>query len=177
MNYRSGAPYSYQDWLRDIRVELDIPPGGSEAYLRDKAKYDKIRTKKVNKKVVIGAADTFRAAAVDQIKIWGERVGVQIIEQGMNADPAAVAYDTLKSAIAQNADVVIIDTAGRLHNKVNLMNELNKIKRVMQKKVLNELSKQILAGMVAKDAQIVLDVFNKEFVFRNPIETDLKKLD
>jgi len=89
--------------------------------------------KKVNKKVVIGAADTFRAAAVDQIKIWGERVGVQIIEQGMNADPAAVAYDTLKSAIAQNADVVIIDTAGRLHNKVNLMNELNKIKRVMQK--------------------------------------------
>lgn len=93
--------------------------------------------KSKGKKVVIGAADTFRAAAVDQIKIWGERVGVQIIEQGMNADPAAVAYDTLKSAIAQNADLVIIDTAGRLHNKVNLMNELSKIKRVMQKLLPN----------------------------------------
>jgi fused signal recognition particle receptor len=93
--------------------------------------------KSKGKKVVIGAADTFRAAAVDQIKIWGERVGVQIIEQGMNADPAAVAYDTLKSAITQNADLVIIDTAGRLHNKVNLMNELSKIKRVMQKLLPN----------------------------------------
>lgn len=93
--------------------------------------------KSKGKKVVIGAADTFRAAAVDQIKIWGERVGVQIIEQGMNADPAAVAFDTLKSAIAQQADLVIIDTAGRLHNKVNLMNELSKIKRVMQKLIPN----------------------------------------
>ncbi|KAA3651599.1 MAG: signal recognition particle-docking protein FtsY [Bacteroidetes bacterium] len=89
--------------------------------------------KKVGKKVVLGASDTFRAAAVDQLIIWAERVGVQIVNQGMNADPASVAYDTLQSAVSQNADVVIIDTAGRLHNKVNLMNELNKIKRVMQK--------------------------------------------
>lgn len=85
------------------------------------------------KKVVLGAADTFRAAAVDQLIIWSERVGVPIVQQGMGADPASVAFDTLQSAKAQNADVVIIDTAGRLHNKVNLMNELSKIKRVMEK--------------------------------------------
>ncbi len=85
------------------------------------------------KKVVLGAADTFRAAAVDQLKIWAQRTGVNIVEQGMNADPASVAFDTLESAKAQGADIVIIDTAGRLHNKINLMNELTKIKRVMQK--------------------------------------------
>ena len=84
-------------------------------------------------KVVLGAADTFRAAAVDQLDIWSERVGVPIVKQGMGSDPASVAFDTVQSAVAQNADVVIIDTAGRLHNKVNLMNELTKIKRVMQK--------------------------------------------
>lgn len=89
--------------------------------------------KKAGKSVLLGAADTFRAAAVDQLIIWAERVGVPIINQGMEADPASVAFDTLKSAMAQNTDVVIIDTAGRLHNKVNLMNELSKIKRVMQK--------------------------------------------
>jgi fused signal recognition particle receptor len=89
--------------------------------------------KNQGKKVVLGAADTFRAAAVDQLIIWSERVGVPIVQQGMQADPASVAYDTLQSAKAQNADVVIIDTAGRLHNKVNLMNELTKIKRVMTK--------------------------------------------
>jgi len=89
--------------------------------------------KKINKKVVLGAADTFRAAAVDQLIIWSQRVGVDIVHQGMGADPAAVAFDTLQSAKAQNADVVIIDTAGRLHNKINLMNELTKIKRVMEK--------------------------------------------
>jgi fused signal recognition particle receptor len=89
--------------------------------------------KESGKKVVLGAADTFRAAAVDQLIIWSERVGVPIVQQGMGADPASVAFDTLQSAKAQNADVVIIDTAGRLHNKVNLMNELSKIKRVMEK--------------------------------------------
>lgn len=89
--------------------------------------------KKSGKNVLIGAADTFRAAAVDQITIWAERVGVPVITQGMGADPASVAYDTVKSAIARNADVVIIDTAGRLHNKVNLMNELSKIRKVIQK--------------------------------------------
>jgi len=89
--------------------------------------------KAAGNKVVLGAADTFRAAAVDQLIIWSERAGVPIVSQGMNADPASVAYDTLQSAVSQNADVVLIDTAGRLHNKVNLMNELSKIKRVMQK--------------------------------------------
>ncbi len=89
--------------------------------------------KKSGKSVVLGAADTFRAAAVDQLIIWSERVGVPIVQQGMNADPASIAFDTLQSAKANNADVVIIDTAGRLHNKVNLMNELSKIKRVMEK--------------------------------------------
>ena len=85
------------------------------------------------KKVTLGAADTFRAAAVDQLIIWSQRVGVDIVQQGMNADPASVAFDTLQSAKANRSDVVIIDTAGRLHNKVNLMNELSKIKRVMTK--------------------------------------------
>lgn len=84
-------------------------------------------------KVVLGAADTFRAAAVDQLRIWSERVDVPLVQQGMGADPASVAYDTLQSAKSMNADVVIIDTAGRLHNKVNLMNELGKIRKVMQK--------------------------------------------
>jgi fused signal recognition particle receptor len=85
--------------------------------------------------VYLGAADTFRAAAVEQLVIWGERVGVPVIKQKMGADPASVAFDTLSSAKANNADVVIIDTAGRLHNKINLMNELTKIKNVMQKVV------------------------------------------
>ena len=88
-------------------------------------------------KVVLGAADTFRAAAVDQLKIWGERVGVEVVAKGMNTDPAAVAFEAVKYGAQQNADVVIIDTAGRLHNKVNLMNELSKIKRVMDKQVPN----------------------------------------
>ena len=91
--------------------------------------------KKAGKKVVLGASDTFRAAAVDQLIIWAERVGVPIVQQGMNADPASVAFDTLQSAKSQGADVVIIDTAGRLHNKINLMNELSKIKSVMGKVV------------------------------------------
>ncbi len=89
--------------------------------------------KSAGKNVVLGAADTFRAAAVDQLIIWSERVGVPIVQQGMGADPASVAFDTLQSAKAQGADVAIIDTAGRLHNKVNLMNELTKIKNVMGK--------------------------------------------
>ena len=91
--------------------------------------------KKKGHKVVLGAADTFRAAAIDQLQVWADRVDVPIVRQEMGSDPASVAYDTLKSAVAQDADVVIIDTAGRLHNKVNLMNELTKIKRVMQKVV------------------------------------------
>ncbi len=89
--------------------------------------------KKTGKKVVLGAADTFRAAAIDQLQVWADRTDVPIVKQSMGSDPASVAFDTLESALTQNADVVIIDTAGRLHNKVNLMNELTKIKRVMQK--------------------------------------------
>ncbi|EEK17061.1 MULTISPECIES: signal recognition particle-docking protein FtsY [Porphyromonas] len=91
--------------------------------------------KQQGKRIVLGAADTFRAAAIEQLEIWGERVGVPVIKQQMGSDPASVAFDTLQSAVAQNADVVIIDTAGRLHNQVSLMNELSKIKRVMAKVV------------------------------------------
>lgn len=99
--------------------------------------------KQRGKSVYLGAADTFRAAAVEQLVIWGERVGVPVIKQKMGADPASVAYDTISSAIANNADVVIIDTAGRLHNKVGLMNELTKIKNVM-KKVLEDAPHEVL---------------------------------
>ncbi|MFL0066534.1 signal recognition particle-docking protein FtsY [Tenacibaculum maritimum] len=93
--------------------------------------------KKQGLKVVLGAADTFRAAAIDQLQVWADRTEVPIVRQEMGSDPASVAFDTLKSAVSQDADVVIIDTAGRLHNKVNLMNELTKIKRVMQKVVVD----------------------------------------
>lgn len=91
--------------------------------------------KKAGYSVVLGAADTFRAAAIDQLQIWADRVGVPLVKQQMGSDPASVAFDTLQSAVAQNADIVIIDTAGRLHNKVGLMNELAKVKKVMQKVV------------------------------------------
>lgn len=93
--------------------------------------------KKAGKKVVLGAADTFRAAAIDQLQVWADRVDVPIIKQKMGSDPASVAFDSVQSAVKQGADVVIIDTAGRLHNKVNLMNELSKVKRVTQKVVEN----------------------------------------
>ncbi|PKP35250.1 MAG: signal recognition particle-docking protein FtsY, partial [Bacteroidetes bacterium HGW-Bacteroidetes-17] len=107
-------------------------------------------------KVVLGAADTFRAAAVDQLKIWSERVGVPIVSQGMGADPASVAFDTLKSAVANNIDVVIIDTAGRLHNKINLMNELSKIKNVMQK-VIPDAPHEILLILDASTGQNAIE--------------------
>ena len=99
--------------------------------------------KSEGRKVILGAADTFRAAATEQLTIWSERVGVAIVKQNMGSDPASVAFDTVQSAVANKADVVIIDTAGRLHNKVNLMNELTKIKRVMQK-VIPEAPHEIL---------------------------------
>ena len=108
--------------------------------------------KKSGKSVMLGAADTFRAAAVDQLKIWGERVGVPVVSQGMNADPASVAFDALSSAVSKNADVVIIDTAGRLHNKLNLMNELSKIKKVMQK-VIPDAPHEILLVLDASTGQ------------------------
>ena len=100
--------------------------------------------KKNNLSVLIGAADTFRAAATDQLSVWAERAGVPIIKQGMGADPSAVAFDTIQSALAKNIDVVIIDTAGRLHNKPHLMDELNKIKRVIQKKIPNSPNEVLL---------------------------------
>lgn len=108
--------------------------------------------KKSGKSVLIGASDTFRAAAVDQLTIWAERVGVPIIAQGMGADPASVAFDTVKSAVARNADVVIIDTAGRLHNKINLMNELSKIRKVIQK-VIPEAPHEVLLILDASTGQ------------------------
>jgi fused signal recognition particle receptor len=89
--------------------------------------------KKQGKQVLLGAADTFRAAAVDQLKLWGQRVGVPVVAKGMNTDPSAVAFDAVQEGVNTGADIVIVDTAGRLHTKVNLMNELTKIKRVMQK--------------------------------------------
>ena len=112
--------------------------------------------KKAGKKVVLGASDTFRAAAVSQLQIWAERVGVPIVQQGMGADPASVAFDTVKSAVAQDADVVIIDTAGRLHNKVNLMRELTKIKTVMQK-VVPDAPHEILLVLDASTGQNAIE--------------------
>ncbi len=112
--------------------------------------------KLAGKSVVLGAADTFRAAAVDQLTIWSERVGVPIVSQGMNADPASVAFDTLQSAVANNNDVVIIDTAGRLHNKVNLMKELTKIKQVMQK-VIPDAPDEILLILDASTGQNAIE--------------------
>lgn len=118
---------------------------------------------KRGKKVVLGAGDTFRAAAVDQLKLWGERVGVPVISHGMNTDPSAVAYDAVKKATEIGADVVIIDTAGRLHTKVNLMNELTKIKRVMQK-VTPEAPHEVLLvldGSTGQNAFIQATEFTK----------------
>ncbi|PBQ34426.1 signal recognition particle-docking protein FtsY [Sphingobacteriaceae bacterium] len=112
--------------------------------------------KQAGKSVILGAADTFRAAAVEQLIIWGERVGVPVVNQGMGADPASVAFDTLSSAKAKDADVVIIDTAGRLHNKVNLMNELTKIKNVM-KKVVPDAPHEILLVLDGSTGQNAIE--------------------
>ena len=118
---------------------------------------------KQGKKVVLGAADTFRAAAVDQLKLWGERVGVTVVEHGMNTDPASVAFDAVKQGYEENADIIIIDTAGRLHTKVNLMNELSKIKRVVQK--FNEAAPHevmlVLDGSTGQNAFIQATEFTK----------------
>lgn len=108
--------------------------------------------KQAGRKVMLGAADTFRAAAVEQLMLWAERVDVPIVQQGMNADPASVAYDTLQSAIAKDADVVLIDTAGRLHNKIGLMNELTKIRKVMQK-VIPDAPHEVLLVLDASTGQ------------------------
>ncbi|AMM51172.1 MULTISPECIES: signal recognition particle-docking protein FtsY [Hymenobacteraceae] len=118
---------------------------------------------KAGKKVVLGAGDTFRAAAVDQLKIWGDRVGIPVVDHGMNTDPASVAYDAVKKGVEMGADVVIIDTAGRLHTKVGLMNELTKIKRVMQK-VIDAAPHEVLLvldGSTGQNAVIQAREFTK----------------
>ena len=112
--------------------------------------------KQAGKSVMLGASDTFRAAAVEQLTIWSERVGVPIVQQGMNADPASVAYDTLQSALSKDIDVVIIDTAGRLHNKVGLMNELTKIRKVMQK-LIPEAPHEVLLVLDASTGQNAIE--------------------
>ena len=112
--------------------------------------------KMAGKKVMLGASDTFRAAAVDQLKIWADKVGVPIVSQGMGADPASVAFDTVKSAVAQGADVVLIDTAGRLHNKIGLMNELSKIKKVCQK-VIPDAPHEVLLVLDASTGQNAIE--------------------
>ena len=112
--------------------------------------------KQEGKEVVLGAADTFRAAAVDQLRIWSERVGVPLVQQGMGADPASVAFDTLQSAQAKGADVVLIDTAGRLHNKVNLMNELTKVRNVMRK-VIPDAPHEVLLVLDASTGQNAIE--------------------
>lgn len=119
--------------------------------------------KKAGKKVVLGAADTFRAAAVDQLKLWGQRVGVPVVAKGMNVDPSAVAFDTVKTGVDENTDVVIIDTAGRLHTKVNLMQELSKIKRVMQKVIPDAPHEVLLVldGSTGQNAVIQAREFTK----------------
>jgi len=119
--------------------------------------------KKRGKKVLLGAADTFRAAAVDQLKLWGERVGVPVVSKGMNADPSAVAFDAVKEGVDQQVDVIIIDTAGRLHTKVNLMNELTKIKRVIQKVIPDAPHEVLLVldGSTGQNAMIQAREFTK----------------
>ncbi len=132
--------------------------------------------KKAGKNVMLGAADTFRAAAVDQLKIWGTRVNVPVINQGMNADPASVAFEAVTEAVKQNADVVIIDTAGRLHNKINLMNELSKIKRVMQK-VVPDAPHEILLVLDASTGQNAIEQA-KQFTLATEVNAlALTKLD
>ena len=132
--------------------------------------------KKAGKKVYLGAADTFRAAAVDQLCIWGERVGVPVVKQQMGADPASVAFDTLSSAKANEADVVIIDTAGRLHNKVGLMNELKKIKDVM-KKVLSDAPDEVLLVLDGSTGQNAFEQAKQFSAVTNITSMAVTKLD
>ena len=132
--------------------------------------------KKAGKKVYLGAADTFRAAAVEQISIWGERVGVPVVKQQMGSDPASVAFDTLQSAKANGADVVLIDTAGRLHNKVNLMNELKKIKEVM-KKVMPEAPDEVMLVLDGSTGQNAFEQAKQFAAVTNISSLAITKLD
>lgn len=132
--------------------------------------------KKAGKKVYLGAADTFRAAAVEQISIWGERVGVPVVKQQMGSDPASVTFDTLQSAKANGADVVLIDTAGRLHNKVNLMNELKKIKEVM-KKVMPEAPDEVMLVLDGSTGQNAFEQAKQFAAVTNISSLAITKLD
>ncbi len=132
--------------------------------------------KAAGNEVVLGAADTFRAAAVDQLTIWSERVGVQIVKQNMGSDPSAVAFDTIQSAIAKNADVVLIDTAGRLHNKAHLMDELNKIKRVIQKQ-LPDAPHEVLLVLDGSTGQNALEQAKQFMAVTNVNALAITKLD
>ncbi len=132
--------------------------------------------KKKGNIVVLGAADTFRAAAIEQLEVWSNRVGVPIVKQKMGSDPASVAYDTLESAVSQNADVVIIDTAGRLHNKVHLMNELSKVKKVMQK-IVPDAPHEVLLVLDASTGQNAIEQA-KQFTHATEVNAlGLTKLD
>ncbi len=132
--------------------------------------------KKEGKSVVLGAADTFRAAAVDQLRIWSERVGVDLVQQGMNADPAAVAFDTVQHAKAKGADIVIIDTAGRLHNKIGLMNELTKVRNVMRK-VIPEAPHEVLLVLDASTGQNAIEQAKQFTLATDVTALALTKLD
>jgi fused signal recognition particle receptor len=132
--------------------------------------------KAAGKKVLIGAADTFRAAAIDQLQIWAERVGVPLIKQQMGSDPASVAYDTLRSAVSSDIDVVIIDTAGRLHNKINLMTELSKIKRVMEK-VIPEAPHEVLLVLDGSTGQNAFEQARQFTASTNVSALAITKLD
>ncbi|MGI9137662.1 MAG: signal recognition particle-docking protein FtsY [Sediminibacterium sp.] len=132
--------------------------------------------KQAGNQVILGAGDTFRAAAVDQLTIWSERVGVSIVKQNMGSDPSAVAYDTVQSAIAKNADVVIIDTAGRLHNKVHLMDELNKIKRVIEKQ-LPDAPHEVLLVLDGSTGQNALEQAKQFMAVTNVNALAITKLD
>jgi fused signal recognition particle receptor len=132
--------------------------------------------KNANKKVVLGAADTFRAAAVEQLKLWANRVGVDIVEHGMNVDPGAVAYDTVNIAKSRDYDVAIIDTAGRLHNKTNLMNELGKINRVI-KKIIPEAPHEVLLVLDASTGQNAIEQAKQFLSITNVNAIALTKLD
>lgn len=132
--------------------------------------------KRAGFKVLLGASDTFRAAAVDQLKIWADRVGVPVVTQGMGADPASVAFDTVKSAVAQDVDVVLIDTAGRLHNKVNLMNELSKIKKVCQK-VVPDAPHEVLLVLDASTGQNAIEQAKQFMAATDITAMALTKLD
>ena len=132
--------------------------------------------KKAGRSVMLGAADTFRAAAIDQLQIWADRAGVPLIRQQMGSDPASVAYDTIKSAVSNKCDVVIIDTAGRLHNKLNLMNELSKIKRVMEK-VLPDAPHEVLLVLDGSTGQNAFEQARQFTATANITAMAITKLD